>query len=136
MTSTFVKLAVMAVGMSLAAAELGESGDPCAATVYRQALSLLFLDLDGLKNINDRHGHRAGSEAIRQMTARRPDVVVTDVSLPDFDGFELVSRLRRQEALASIPVIGLSGYGGYAHEQRARHQRFPGAALRFMGIYD
>lgn len=61
-----------------------------------------------------------GGEAIRQMTSRRPDVVVTDVSLPDFDGFELVSRLRRQEALASIPVIGLSGYGGYAHEQRAR----------------
>ena len=34
---------------------------------YREPLSLLFLDVDGLKNINDRHGHRAGSEALREV---------------------------------------------------------------------
>ena len=33
---------------------------------YRERLSLLFLDLDGVKNINDRYGHRGGSEAIAQ----------------------------------------------------------------------
>lgn len=34
---------------------------------YREPLSLLFLDLDGLKDINDRFGHRAGSEALREV---------------------------------------------------------------------
>ena len=34
---------------------------------YAEPLSLLFLDLDGLKDINDRHGHRAGSEALREV---------------------------------------------------------------------
>jgi diguanylate cyclase (GGDEF)-like protein len=34
---------------------------------YRQPLSLLFLDLDGLKRINDRYGHRAGSDALRHV---------------------------------------------------------------------
>ena len=34
---------------------------------YREPLSLLFLDVDGLKNINDRHGHRAGSEVLREV---------------------------------------------------------------------
>jgi diguanylate cyclase (GGDEF)-like protein len=34
---------------------------------YRQPLSLLFLDVDGLKHINDRHGHRAGSDALRHV---------------------------------------------------------------------
>lgn len=33
----------------------------------RESISLLFLDLDGLKDINDRHGHRAGSAALRQV---------------------------------------------------------------------
>jgi len=32
---------------------------------YRTPLSLLLVDLDGLKAINDQHGHRAGDQAIR-----------------------------------------------------------------------
>jgi len=40
-------------------AELARSGR------YREPLSLLFVDLDGLKRINDRYGHRAGDDAIR-----------------------------------------------------------------------
>jgi CheY-like chemotaxis protein len=54
------------------------------------------------------------------MSRRRPDVLVTDLSLPDFDGFELVMRMRAQPGLAGVPVICLSGYGGHAHEARAR----------------
>ena len=61
-----------------------------------------------------------GTEAMQQMARRRPDVLITDVSLPDFDGFDLVARMRAQAGLAGVPVICLSGYGGYAHEQRAR----------------
>jgi diguanylate cyclase (GGDEF)-like protein len=34
------------------------------ATRYREPLTLMFLDLDGLKAINDRFGHRAGSDAL------------------------------------------------------------------------
>jgi CheY-like chemotaxis protein len=61
-----------------------------------------------------------GTEAMEQMTRRRPDVLITDISLPDFDGFDLVARMRGKAGLAGLPVICLSGYGGYAHEQRAR----------------
>jgi CheY-like chemotaxis protein len=60
------------------------------------------------------------TEAVTQMSQRRPDVLVTDLSLPDFDGFELVMRMRAQPGLAGVPVICLSGYGGHAHEARAR----------------
>jgi diguanylate cyclase (GGDEF)-like protein len=34
---------------------------------YHEPLTLLFLDLDGLKVINDREGHRAGSAALREV---------------------------------------------------------------------
>jgi two-component system, cell cycle response regulator len=36
---------------------------------YHDPLSLLFLDLDGLKEINDRYGHRAGSAALREVAS-------------------------------------------------------------------
>ena len=34
------------------------------ANRYREPLTLMFLDLDGLKLINDRYGHRSGSDAL------------------------------------------------------------------------
>lgn len=34
---------------------------------YREPLALLSVDLDGLKSINDRYGHRAGDDAIRSL---------------------------------------------------------------------
>jgi diguanylate cyclase (GGDEF)-like protein len=48
---------------------------------YREPLALLFFDLDGLKDINDRHGHRAGSMALRR-AARviRSELRETDVA--------------------------------------------------------
>ena len=36
---------------------------------YRTPMSLLFLDVDGLKRINDQHGHSAGDQAIRRVAA-------------------------------------------------------------------
>jgi CheY-like chemotaxis protein len=64
-----------------------------------------------------------GTEALQVMSSRAPHVVVTDVSLPDFDGFELIARMRRDPKLAGVPVICLSGYGGHAHEERAKELR-------------
>jgi CheY-like chemotaxis protein len=61
-----------------------------------------------------------GLEALRLMEQRPPDLLVTDLSLPDIDGFELVTRMRQNPKLAGLPVIFLSGYGGHAHEERAR----------------
>jgi two-component system cell cycle response regulator DivK len=61
-----------------------------------------------------------GEEALRIMRERAPDVIVTDLSLPGMDGFELIASVREDAALKWIPIICLSGYGGYEHEQRAR----------------
>jgi diguanylate cyclase (GGDEF)-like protein len=36
---------------------------------YRHPLALLFVDVDGLKRINDRHGHRAGDTVLRHVAA-------------------------------------------------------------------
>jgi len=61
-----------------------------------------------------------GEQALDLMRAHPPDVIVTDLSLPGIDGFELISRVRADPSFPAIPIICLSGYGGDAHEQRAR----------------
>jgi CheY-like chemotaxis protein len=61
-----------------------------------------------------------GEEALAALRARRPDLVITDLSLPGMDGFELIAHIRRDPSLRAIPIVCLSGYGGHAHEQRAR----------------
>jgi diguanylate cyclase (GGDEF)-like protein len=44
-------------------------GEIARAARYGQPLSLLLIDVDGLKEINDRDGHRAGDAALRDVAA-------------------------------------------------------------------
>lgn len=78
--------------------------------MYAECLSLAFEVLtagDGMK-------------ALDIVKASRPDLLITDLSLPGLDGLELVTRIRQNPDVGGMPVICLSGYGGHAHEQRAR----------------
>jgi chemosensory pili system protein ChpA (sensor histidine kinase/response regulator) len=61
-----------------------------------------------------------GQQALGLLEYRAPAVVITDFSLPGIDGFELIRRIRDNEATAHIPVICLSGHAGRVHEERAR----------------
>lgn len=49
-----------------------------------------------------------GSSGVALALALRPDLVLLDMQLPDFDGFEVLRRLRADERTAAIPVIALS----------------------------
>jgi CheY-like chemotaxis protein len=61
----------------------------------------------------------SGEDALNLLRTERPDVIVTDLSLPGIDGFELVLRVRSDDTLRGLPIVCLSGYGGTEHEQRA-----------------
>lgn len=61
-----------------------------------------------------------GEQALDTVRRRHPDLVITDLSLPGIDGFQLIAAVRDDAAFREIPIICLSGYGGFAHEQRAR----------------
>ena len=49
-----------------------------------------------------------GEEAWRLVCSNRPDLVISDVTMPRLDGLDLLRRLRRQRVLAQIPVILMS----------------------------
>lgn len=49
-----------------------------------------------------------GIEAMRSLMSRRPDLLITDLMMPEMDGYELVASVRRDQELASLPVIMLT----------------------------
>ena len=48
-----------------------------------------------------------GAQGLRLVGKRRPDLVLTDISMPGLDGHEVISAIRAQHA--DVPVIAISG---------------------------
>lgn len=66
-----------------------------------------------LKYIVEQQGYRAavaknGREALALMSERRPTLVISDVVMPEVDGYELCRRITTDERLKEIPVILLT----------------------------
>ena len=53
-----------------------------------------------------------GRLALAVARAYRPDLLITDVMMPAFDGFGLMRELRQDHRTATIPVIMLSARAG------------------------
>jgi two-component system CheB/CheR fusion protein len=57
--------------------------------------------------------HATTDAAIALSRARdaRPDVIVSDLRMPDIDGLEFIRRIREIPELASVPAVVLTGAG-------------------------
>lgn len=49
-----------------------------------------------------------GNDALASLRARAPDLVLLDMLMPGMDGFELLAELRKDPALAQLPVVFLT----------------------------
>ena len=52
-----------------------------------------------------------GEEGLEKAKKEIPDLVLLDLILPGIDGFEVLSRIKEEHALSSVPVIILSNLG-------------------------
>ena len=79
---------------------------------------ILFVDddphtLETLDKSAQLFGHQAiiaksGEEALKLAAAQSPDLIMTDMMLPDMDGLALLDQLRQNDATVLIPVVVLS----------------------------
>ena len=52
-----------------------------------------------------------GAEALAAIHEDPPDVVLLDIEMPGIDGFEVLARIKGDEAIRHLPVIMISGLG-------------------------
>ncbi|MCG3117393.1 MAG: ATP-binding protein [Candidatus Manganitrophus sp. SA1] len=63
----------------------------------------------------------SAEEARRALDSLKPDVLVSDIAMPEVDGYALIGRLRQEESEGRrhIPAVALSAYGGFEDRQQA-----------------
>jgi len=49
-----------------------------------------------------------GSEAVEKMLMRRFDLIVTDINMPQMDGYEFTRRVRQTRGYEDVPIIMVS----------------------------
>jgi CheY-like chemotaxis protein len=65
-----------------------------------------------LRKVLEKDGHTVddcanGRQALHALHARRPNLVITDVYMPEMDGIEFLIRLRDEDP--DLPVLAVSG---------------------------
>ena len=52
----------------------------------------------------------SAEEALRAASSRQYDIVISDIGMPETNGYELIERLRLLPHMSDVPAIALSGY--------------------------
>ena len=91
-----------------------------AAAVGPQGRLLVVDDIESNRDVLSRRLQRQGyavatadngQEAMERLRAETFDLVLLDVMMPEMDGYEVLQRLKADDALRSIPVIMISALG-------------------------
>ena len=59
-----------------------------------------------------------GMEALEKLPAEKVNLVITDLNMPNLDGFELIKAIRNNDDYRDIPIIILSSLAGSEEIQR------------------
>lgn len=62
---------------------------------------------------------RTGMDGLKTVPLFNPDVIITDVRLPDLSGYEVARRLRRDERFEGIPLIFLTSQADLSNKLKA-----------------
>jgi signal transduction histidine kinase len=61
----------------------------------------------------------SATEALQSAVNKRPNLIVSDIGMPDVDGYQLLEQLRILPGLADVPAIAISGYASEEDRERA-----------------
>lgn len=59
-------------------------------------------------------------KALMKITSIRPDLILLDIGMPNVDGYQLCSMIRKSSSLKDIPIVMVTGNKGIIDRTRAR----------------
>lgn len=66
----------------------------------------------------------SGREALQLANESSFDLIISDISMPEMDGYQLLQNLRRLPQMKNVPALALTGYGRVSDIDRARREGF------------
>jgi two-component system CheB/CheR fusion protein len=79
-----------------------------------------LLTMEGASVVLAHHGR----EALAALDRQAIDVVVSDISMPEMDGYELLAAIRARPGGGDLPVVALTGLARPADARRLRSAGF------------
>lgn len=67
-----------------------------------------------------------GVEALDQLREHSPDIVITDLNMPNMDGLEFIEAARKEPAGSAVPILLLTTETAQVLKDRARAVRATG----------
>jgi signal transduction histidine kinase len=61
----------------------------------------------------------SANEALSAANEKRPDVIISDIGMPDVDGYEFLQKLKEIPGMNGVPAIAVSGYASDEDRHRA-----------------
>ena len=62
--------------------------------------------------------------ALELIRKERPDLVISDLAMPNMNGYELAQHVREDPALSGLVLVALTGYGQESNRRRAKEAGF------------
>jgi two-component system CheB/CheR fusion protein len=88
----------------------------------RDTLDVLRLLLEGAGAVVETAV--SGAAALKIAKTAQMDLIISDISMPGMDGYELLKELRKQSHYTNVPAIALTGFGREEDVERARQAGF------------
>jgi CheY-like chemotaxis protein len=76
---------------------------------------------------------QSAAEALALLVKYRPDLIVSDLRMPDMNGFDLLDKIRQLPKISSTPVVFFSAIDDFHAKQVAREL---GATACLLKPYD
>lgn len=81
---------------------------------YISKMYQLKLSLDGF-DVQVADNGRVGIEKVKEF---RPDIILTDILMPEMDGFDVIKAVKGDSEFAGVPILIMSNLGQEDHIQK------------------